>query len=86
MDSVEEEIETMKQLVDKMDEKVFAVEKVIARIEKIKHPQQKEYYNLLYRTIINHFLAYRVAATGFFEQKERNHSKGDKMLEHLCMA
>ena len=41
MDSVEEEIENIKKMVKKMDEKVFAVEKVINIIEKIKPDKQR---------------------------------------------
>ena len=41
MDNVEEEVESLKEILLKMDQKVFAVEKVVARIEKIKHDKQR---------------------------------------------
>ena len=42
--------------------------------------ERSEYYNLLYQTIINQFLAYRVASTGFFAEENREFSSADSII------
>jgi hypothetical protein len=51
-----------------MSSKVFVVERVMAKIHAVDNSKQREYYDLLYRTIIDHFLAYRISSTKIFSQ------------------
>ena len=63
-----------------MSKKVFAVDRVIERIKGLDSRRQEEYYDKFYRVIIDHFLAYRIAATEFFQERARHFSKGEKVL------
>ena len=80
--SVEEQQKIITEMVGKMHEKVFALERVLAKIDSLD-PKLKEYYNILYNTVINHFLAYRVCSTGFFSTKSRSFSTHGKYLHLL---
>lgn len=46
-----------------MNKKVFAVDRVIEKIKGLDSRKQEEYYDKFYRVVIDHFLAYRIAAT-----------------------
>lgn len=54
-----------------MMKRIYAVDRVIERIENLDSRSQTEYYSLLYNMIITHFLAYRLTSTGFFTEKVR---------------
>lgn len=73
-------------MMHKMEEKVFAVERVIKKIDSIPEPKIKQYYNLLYNCIINHFLAYRICSTGFFTQKTRTFTKHEHLISFIYKA
>ena len=45
----------------------------------------KEYYRILYSTIFNHFLAYRIASTAFFEGKIIEVSIFDKVVGKIAL-
>ena len=62
---------------------VFVDENIIKKIGHIGKPKVEDYYKYLYRMIINHFLAYKLNSTGFFEEETRTYSDADKVI---CMA
>ena len=76
----------MKDLIIEMDKKVYAVERVIKKINELDSRKLADYYDKLYRIIIDHFLAYRLTATGFFHEKAHQFSTLDRALENICVA
>jgi hypothetical protein len=59
---------------------------VLAKIASIDSRKQREYYELLYCSIIDHFLAYRITSTGFFSENTRSFTGGDNAIKTLLTA
>lgn len=54
-----------------MMKRIYAVDDVLKRIEKLDSRKLTEYYSVLYNMVLTHFLAYRLTSTGFFAEKKR---------------
>ena len=50
-----------------MAKDIYADEKVNQRIDALPNAQLREYYKIIYSTIVNHFIAYRMISTGHFK-------------------
>jgi hypothetical protein len=58
------------------------VEDTLEKISKLDH-RRSQYFKLLYRMMIDHFIAYRVGSTGFFTEQNRAFSKKEKAVDEI---
>ena len=73
-----------------MSQKIFVLERVYKtltdKIETISDPQQQEYYDKIYKMLVNHFMAYRIMSTGMFETSLRTFNKTDKAMKYVSLG
>ena len=64
---------------------MFSSERVLNNISKLKNQKLSNYYDLLYRMLVNHFLAYRLLSTDLFIQQDTDNNTIDNIMNKICL-
>jgi hypothetical protein len=80
-------IPDLQNRLKEMSEKINCGEETVKMINALGSQERKDYYNCLYRLLINHIIAYRVLSTGFVEEASRAaYSKMEFKMHHIVRA
>ena len=69
-----------------MEKRIYTEERINNMIEKIDSQKMSEFFKLLYNMLINHFMAYRMLSTGFFNESVREVTTFDSIAGKVCKA